>query len=67
MVAAGIYDRIRMNEIIIRRSLEPEAELLRLCAGALYHITAVKDNIRVIVLHSCIQLCTCRENMGIRQ
>ena len=43
----GIDNRIGMDIIVIHLALEPEAELLCLCAGTFYHIAAVQQQVGV--------------------
>ena len=67
VVAACINDRIGVDKVVLHLTLEPEAELLSLCTGALDQIAAVQDDIWVIVLDRGIQLFAGRENVRVGQ
>ena len=67
MIAAGINNRITVNEVIRSCAMEPETELFCLCTGAFYQITTMQHNIRIKILYRCVQFIAGCEDMGIRQ
>ena len=67
VVAGGINDRIGMDIIVIHLALEPEAELLCLCAGTFYHIAAVQQQIGIKFLDRLIQFLAGCKDMRIGQ
>ena len=67
VVAGGINDRIGMDIIVIHLALEPEAELLCLCAGTFYKVAAVQQQVGVKFLDGLIQFLAGCKDMRIGQ
>ena len=56
-----------MDVVVLYLALEPEAELLCLCAGTFYHIAAVQQQVGVKFLDGLIEFCAGRKNVRVRQ
>ena len=67
VVAGGIDNRIGVDVVVLYLALEPEAELLCLCAGTFYHIAAVQQQVGVKFLDGLIEFCAGRKNVRVRQ
>ena len=67
VVAGGIDNRIGVDVVVLHLALEPEAELLCLCAGAFYKVAAVQQQVGVKFLDGLIEFCAGRKNVRVRQ
>ena len=67
VVAGGIDNRIGVDVVVLYLALEPEAELLCLCAGAFYKVAAVQQQVGVKFLDRLIQFLAGCKDMRIGQ